>query len=41
MRFFCQGKHRKTIASELEELELQTQTSFHHFATTKDCIKGL
>jgi hypothetical protein len=36
-------KHRKTIASESEELELelQTQTSSHHFAATKDCIKGL
>jgi hypothetical protein len=41
MHFFCQGKHRKTIASESEELELQTQTSSHHFAATKDCIKGL
>jgi hypothetical protein len=39
MRFFCQGKHRKTIASE--SLELQIQTSSHHFAATKDCIKGL
>jgi hypothetical protein len=41
MRFFYQGKHRKTIASESEDPELQMQTSSHHFAATKDCIKGL
>jgi hypothetical protein len=41
MCFFYQGKHKKTIAFESKELELQTQTSSHHFATTKDCIKGL
>jgi hypothetical protein len=41
MHFFYWGKHIKTISSESNALEMQLQTSFHHFVATKDYIKGL
>jgi hypothetical protein len=41
MHFFYRGKQIKTISSESNALEMQLQTSFHHFVATKDYIKGL